>query len=129
MSEIDSMGLNELKELAVTLDVTHAVNIGEDALRKKLQAKLGEPVEEPELAHPSVKDDEDRVTIIIAENEKDKQAVPVGLNGKTYLIQRGKPVSIPKDVLAILNNAQQMVWDGSMKKYAKVPRYPYTVAV
>lgn len=126
---IESMDLDELKEMAKTLDVGHASNIGADKLRTKIQEKLGEPMEEPELSHPSVENDEDRITIIVNKSETDKQPVQVFLNGKSFIMKRGMEVAVPKGVIEILNNAKKLVWDGDMKEYNEVNRYPYTVVV
>lgn len=124
---IESMSLEELKDLADTLGETYASNIGEETLRKKLQAKLGEPVEEPEQVIPSAVEGEERIAITIHKSPTDKQPVPVGVNGKTWLIKRGVKVEVPKSVIEILNNAVCLAWDSDMEEYSEVRRYPYTV--
>ena len=125
---IEDLSFDELKEQAEILGVAFPNNIKEETLRKKIQEKLGEPEDEPALAHPTVKSNGERVTIIINESETDKQPVTVGVNGRNYVMQRGKPVSVPMAVVEILNHAVKQVWDAEMKGYSKVMRYPYSVA-
>jgi hypothetical protein len=79
---------------------------------------------------------DERVSITILESN-DKHAVDpvfVGVNGVGYSIKRGVPVTVPKAVVNVLENARQTVYDvshderGAMKL---TPRsalsYPYTV--
>lgn len=125
---IDAMNLDELKDVATTLEIKFAANIGEETLRNKIREVLGEAVEEPEISHASVKDDDERVTIIINESENDKQPVQVLVNGKSYVMKRGKPVSVPPCVIEVLKNATKVSWDSEMKEYTKVERYPFRTA-
>lgn len=125
--DINSLSRDELKEQAELLGVDVSGKESTDILRRKVQVKLGEPVEEPEISHPSVANDEERITIILNESESDKQPVVVGINGKNYVMKRGIPVDVPKSVLEVLNNARRLVWDGQMSQYNSVMRYPYRV--
>lgn len=124
---IEEMSIDELKEYADMLNVSYAANIGKETLLAKVKTVLGEPEEEAEPAHPSVAKDDERVTIIIGTSESDKQPVPVSVNGRNYVMQRGKEVSVPPCVLEVLDHAVKQVWDSEMKEYSKVKRYPYQV--
>lgn len=124
---LDSLSREELKEQAELLGLDVSGKESTDTLKRRIASKLGEPVDEPELAHASVATDEERITIILNESEADKQPVVVGVNGRNYVMQRGKPVSVPKSVLEVLNHAYRTVWDGTMSEYNEVMRYPYRV--
>lgn len=51
---------------------------------------------------------EDRVEFYaFKDNDKYKDDIFVGKNGKPYRIQRGKRVKIPKSIAAILENSQE----------------------
>lgn len=60
-----------------------------------------------------------------------KEAVKVGVNGKGYLIARGKDVEIPIEVLGALKNAETTVFDrgpnGEPINPTSVPRHPFTL--
>lgn len=125
---IEEMGIEELKEYAGMLGVSYAANIGREKLIIKIQEALGEPAaEEPELSHSSVAKDENRITIVVGESETDKQPVVVAVNGRNYVMQRGKEVSVPPSVIEVLNNAKKTVWNSEMTNYSRVLRYPYQV--
>lgn len=51
------------------------------------------------------KADDGMVTIRLIRDENHRQPLFVGLNGKGYLIQRGKNVSVPKAVAEIIENS------------------------
>jgi hypothetical protein len=52
---------------------------------------------------------------------KYKHPVPVGVNGKQYLVQRGVEVEVPESVAEVLNNsmAQDLMADDMMKEMQK----------
>lgn len=127
IKDLVEMSIEELKDYADLLGVTYAANIGEEKLRAKIQSALGEAVEEPEVSHSSVSSDEERITIIVGESETDKQPVQVAVNGRNYIMKRGKEVSVPKSVIEVLNHAVKQTWDSEMKGYSSVMRYPYQV--
>ena len=122
---LEELSREELKEQAELLGVKFDSKMADKTLRGKIQAKLGEPVDEPELSHKSVENDETRVTIILNESDIDKQPVVVGVNGKNYVMQRGKPVAVPLAVIEVLNNAKKVVWNMAMDEHHSVMRYPY----
>ena len=122
---LEELSREELKEQAELLGVKFDSKMADKTLRSKIQAKLGEPVDEPELSHKSVESDETRVTIILNESDTDKQPVVVGVNGKNYVMKRGKPVAVPLAVIEVLNNAKKVVWNMAMDEHHSVMRYPY----
>lgn len=129
--DIGQMSREELDELAETLGIKANGNTKDDTLRARIREQLGEPTDEPEPSHAVMKSvpKEERITIIINESDTDKQPVQVGLNGRSFVMQRGKPVSVPKGVIEILNHAVKTVWNSDMSGYTDVKRYPYTVVV
>ena len=48
---------------------------------------------------------EDKVRIKIMSTETQRDDVPVGVNGHTYLIKRDEPVEVPLSVLEVLDHA------------------------
>lgn len=128
---LESMERSELMEQAQLLGLSVESKISTPNLLKKIKMALGEPVEEPDVAHESVKSlkQDERVTIIVAESETDKQPVVVGVNGRNYVMKRGEPVSVPLSVIEVLNNATKKVWDAKFETYKTVPFYPYRLAM
>lgn len=98
------------------------------AITVAVEGGLDEDQAEVEVAG-HVRKDEDRVTIIIAEQEGEKQPVQIGVNGYMYAIKRGVPVSVPKPVVGILQLATKQVWNKEMTERQSVPRYPFTVSI
>lgn len=118
----------ELTEQAEALGIEVDSKMSAATLQKKINTALGEIDDvEPEFSHPTVSADEKRVTIICAESEIDKRPVVVGINGRNYVMQRGKPVSVPLSVIEVLNHATRKVWNDKMDDFSTVPRYPYQV--
>lgn len=60
-----------------------------------------------------------------------KQAVPVGVNGKVYLIKRGEDVEVPAEVIEVLKNAKRVVFDkdenGQPINPTYVPTHPFSI--
>lgn len=74
----------------------------------------------------SMKSPEVRVSIIIAEDDKDTQPVQVGVNGRMYLIKRGVQVSVPSPVVEVLKHAVKTVYpSGELGKPRDVLQYPF----
>ena len=61
-----------------------------------------------------------RVSVPKIPNEKDQPDLIVSVNGKNYIIQRGKEVTVPKNVADIIRT--------SMKNAEKAEKYYYSVA-
>ncbi|MCA0276250.1 MAG: hypothetical protein LCH86_09610 [Proteobacteria bacterium] len=77
-----------------------------------------------------------KITIMIPNQETPgstmgKEAVPVGVNGKVYLIKRGVPVDVPEAVVAVLKNANKVQYDrgpnGEPINPTLVPTHPFSI--
>jgi len=60
-----------------------------------------------------------------------KEHVPVGVNGKVYLIKRGEPVKVPVEVVHVLENAKTTAYDrgpnGEPINPTDVLKHPFSV--
>lgn len=60
-----------------------------------------------------------------------KEHVPVGVNGKVYLIKRGEPVKVPIEVVHVLENAKTTAYDrgpnGEPINPTDVLKHPFSV--
>ena len=52
-------------------------------------------------------DEQKKVTIRLPLTRTEKEDVFVGINGKTYLIRRGKEVAVPANVAAVLQRREK----------------------
>jgi len=131
MSEVNlyNLSLDELKEQARILGIVVRGNVSIDTLRTKIKAAV--EIEPPAAESNKPKEDLGRkngwVTIVIAEDEQDTQPAFVGVNGKSYRIRRGEPVAVPPEVVAVLNDAQQVVVNAKTGQSKKIPTYPFRV--
>lgn len=127
----DEMSVAELKESADILGIEYTSKVSKGELLSAIKAMVDGASDEEQVVETvgEVVKGEKRITIEIAENENDTQKVPVGVNGRIYLIQRGVPVSVPESVVEVLNNATVHKWDSEMKKRTSVPSYPYRVVI
>ena len=57
--------------------------------------------------------------------------VPVGVNGRVALIQRGIPVDVPEEYVHVLTNAERVIFDsgknGELINPRKVPQHPFNI--
>ncbi len=69
------------------------------------QAEEGQEPQEPEIKDPM----QEMVTIKIPKDPVDKwnDSLFVGLNGRRYLIQRGKFVEVPRPVAEIIQHSEE----------------------
>ena len=131
MSEINlyNLTLDELKEQARILGIQVRGNPSADTLREKIKQAVN--IEPAADAKPAAEEPVDRKkgwkTIVIAEDEQDQQPVFVGINGKNYWIRRGEPVQVPPEVITVLSDAQQVVWNGKDGTSKTIPTYPFRV--
>ena len=131
MSEINlyNLTLDELKEQARILGIQVRGNPSADTLREKIKQAVN--IEPAADAKPAAEESVDRKkgwkTIVIAEDEQDQQPVFVGINGKNYWIRRGEPVQVPPEVITVLSDAQQVVWNGKDGTSKTIPTYPFRV--
>ncbi|GAA4108858.1 hypothetical protein ACFFTN_01450 [Aminobacter aganoensis] len=60
-----------------------------------------------------------------------KEAVPVGVNGKVYLIKRGIAVDVPSEVVEVLKNANKVQYDKGPNNEpinpTLVPTHPFSI--
>jgi hypothetical protein len=77
---------------------------------------------------------ETRFLVVIhpGESEASKQPVPLTLNGRTVVVQRGVKVGLTKEYLEVLERAEERAYtasvDGRLEVSSGVARYPYSVA-
>lgn len=127
MSELNlsTMSRDELEQTASDLGVSYPHNISDDKLRAKIAEHLGEPTEIT-TSNPS-KASGLKAEILIPEHERDKQPVQVGVNGKMWLIQRGKKVIVPAKVVHALEIAVTYEYDPKDMARREVPRHPFQI--
>ncbi|MCW7556490.1 hypothetical protein NX722_28410 [Endozoicomonas gorgoniicola] len=123
------------KQKADELGITYPNNIGEDTLLKKIDEHLGnfsdaddsdEQQETPKTSSGSERPE--KVTIILQEDENNQQPVPVGFNGKNYVIKRGVEVEVPYGVYAILKDATETHYDEDGNASQR-QSYPFNVVI
>ena len=131
MSEVNvnTMDRAPLEQTANDLGVKFAHNASDDTLRNKLREALGEPPAPDLNTAPSTTEStkEKRFEIIIQTDGKDKQPVPVGVNGKMWAIQRGKNVIVPESVVEVLKNANRYEYDPKDMSRTEVLAYPFQI--
>jgi len=130
MSEVDTLTSEELREQAKIMGISLRGNPSDETLREKLRAALGEDITPSVDEAKSKAKGNDWVTITIHEDPNNKQPVFVGVNGKSYRIKRGVPVSVPRAVVENLNDAVRVEYyqDEDRNRIArKVPAYPFSV--
>lgn len=133
MSEINTKAMDrqEIEAAAADLGLTFPHNISDDKLRAKIDEALGDAPKGVDDTKATVligkTDHEKRFEIIIARHDQDKQPVPVGVNGKTYLIQRGQKVIVPESVIGVLETSVQFQYDPATMDRSEVQSYPFQI--
>lgn len=74
-------------------------------------AKIDEAKVEETKVEETIKSEEKVVVHLFKDNERYKDDVIVGLNGRLYQIQRGIDVEVPAGVAEILNNSMKQDTD------------------
>ncbi|WP_062260385.1 hypothetical protein [Endozoicomonas arenosclerae] len=126
--------LEALKKQADELGVSYNGNIGEDTLQKRIDEALGNFDNSDNGDTPGASDSkpseeqEETVTINLQRDEKNPHDLPVGVNGKVFLIQRGVDVKVPRSVYEVLKDCTEDHYDEEGKKTAR-QSYPFTVVV
>jgi len=112
---------------ATTLGLSFSPQIGLVKLKERIALELdgdtsnGEPIKEV------------RIKIIIHKTENDSGAnnVPISVNGRTFLINRGEEVSVPESVVDVLNNAVREIFkyndDTGEMASKEVQAYPFSI--
>jgi hypothetical protein len=130
---IDTADRATLEQMAADLDIKVASNTKDDTLRAKIKEELGDAPpatkeEDPgEATAPGESKQAKRYKIIVATHDQDKQPVQVGVNGRSYVIERGKEVTVPASVVEVLRNAVQHQFDPTPMEETKVMAYPFQV--
>lgn len=88
--------------------------VGKEALDKGLQAQ-------------GFSGKRETITLAAARDENEQDFVFVSINSVGFQIPRGKPVSVPVEVLNVLDDAVQTVYDKAGQP-RQVPRHAYQVA-
>ncbi|QJQ93916.1 MULTISPECIES: hypothetical protein [Halomonadaceae] len=134
MSELNTaeMTREQLEATANDLGVKFQANTGDDTLRGRINEALGNPEPGPtkpdqEPAKPAAKAKAKQYKIIVSTHDQDKQPVQVGVNGRMYVIERGKEVTVPAAVVEVLRNAVQDIYDPKTMKKSHVSSYPFQV--
>lgn len=113
--DLKTASLAELKQYARDeLGLSVPRGIDEDAIRKLIADADETVIEPPKPAKVGdVLPAKRRVKIHIMKTDKDggDRDVPVGVNGKIYLIQRGVDVEVPVEVVEVLKNAIETRWE------------------
>lgn len=79
------------------------------AVKKQNTVQETEAVQETEGAQAGVAEEKDTVVIrLFKDNQRYKAPVFVGVNGVTYLVQRGVDVEAPKAVAEVLEHSEEM---------------------
>jgi len=130
---VDTADRAELEAAAADLGVKYRADVKDDTLRAKIKEQLGEAApapdnaKTPDQAAPGESAKAKRFKIIVATHDQDKQPVQVGVNGRNYVIERGKEVTVPESVVEVLRNAIQHQYDPKTMQETKVTAYPFQV--
>ncbi len=90
-----------------------------EALAEYQAGAAGNPEEKKATQEP-----EERVTIeLFKDNDKYRDDLVVGVNGKYYQIQRGIPVSVPRSVAEVIANSKAQ--DSAAADYSKAKEQEY----
>lgn len=122
---IDTLDAAELKKQLNALEVEYNPKANAETLRKKLKEALGSNEEEDEL--PKNEHKNSYVEIKFDKDEKNKQPVYFGLNGRSYRFLRGVWARCPRILLPTIENTKKDVWDEEEKKLDSIQPYPYQV--
>lgn len=122
------MTREDLESAANDLAIGFQGNTKDDTLRKKIDESLGSPsLDKPGDAGtaPQSARKEKRFEIIVATHERDKQPAQVSVNGRLYLIERGKKVIVPESVVKVLQTAVRDVYDPATMAKSEIMSYPF----
>lgn len=124
---IDTADRQNLEQVADDMGVKYQSNTGDDTLRKRIKEKLGDTGSADTQEAAPKKPKGKRYEIIVATDNQDKQPVFVGVNGRNYVIQRGKKVTVPAAVVNVLSTAVQDVYDPESMEKHPVQSYPFQI--
>jgi len=114
-------------DYANSLGISFSPQIGLVKLKERIALEInGEDA-------PPVATEEKRIKILIHKTESDTGVnnVPISVNGRTFLINRGEEVSVPESVIGVLKNAVREIFEyndetGQMMS-KEVQAYPFSV--
>lgn len=88
-----------------------------EALKAAEEAKAGQAAAEAVMNGITVGNEKNGMVNYMAfkDNDKYKDDIVVGVNGKMYTIQRGKPVDIPREVFNVIRRS--MAQDAATAEY------------
>ena len=139
---LHALPMDELRDQARILGVKASANVSKDELIKRLNDAIADGSEpdsaddvqvtkaakaKPKAEKKAKSTKSEWRTIVIAEDEYDRQPVFVGVNGKSYRIKRGEPVSVPASVVEALTNALQRVTNPRTGESKMIPTYSFRV--
>lgn len=105
---IENMSSADLKEQARIFGISLKGNPSDEVLREKIREAMTEKPAEAEPEDINLNAKADWVTIEVVEKEG-APPLYVGVNGVSYLIERGVPVAVPPGVVAALEDASRLV--------------------
>ena len=101
-------------------EIKAMIQKAKDEALAEYRAQDAEKPEEKKTAQET----EERVTIeLFKDNDKYRDDLVVGVNGKYYQIQRGIPVSVPKSVAEVIANSKAQ--DSAAADYSKAKEQEY----
>lgn len=116
---------DELKEQAAILGLEVKERAKLDELQQIVADALGVTLPDRKADKKPVATGEDRVWLKIEKNQLDKLPVPIAVNGKTILVERGKWVHVKREYVQCLENAVSYEIDTETKEHIAVPSFPF----
>lgn len=124
--EMDQPGMENREPDAVD---TEAVTVESEAASNDSGANVAQ--QEAMIFRQIARQRKARIVIPSGRDAHERCPVPVGLNGREFLIERDKEVDVPLGVLEVLNLAQASIAQTSGSDanlnttFHKAPRFPY----
>lgn len=109
------------------LKLSVSPNIGDETLRERIDEHVAGLKQSGPQRVEAHDDGDEYVKILIAESEKDKEPVPIGVNGTVCLVKRGQVAEIRKKYARVLANAIEDKFDPQTMTSRQVPAYPFTL--
>ena len=115
-----SAAADEKKVEMTPEEIVEMIQKAKNEALAEYQVRNAEMPEEKKAA----RDTEERVTIeLFRDNDKYRDDLIVGVNGKYYQIQRGIPVSVPRSVAEVIANSKAQ--DSAAADYSKAKEQEY----
>lgn len=120
---LSKMTKAELLEQAAVLELEIPGAATNAEIIAAINAELGDEAAEAEASAAS----EGFCEIMFANDQKNKQPVFIGVNGKSFRFPRGKWVKCPKYLLPTIELAKKEIKDDEEGTWMSVDAYPYQV--